>query len=178
MSNTIQTVSGQYFFFDSPESHNFPIEEIAHALSHICRYTGHVRQFYSVAQHSVLVSKHVPIEHAFAALMHDASEAYLGDVSSPLKQLLPDYKAYEHRVEKALFAAYGIDFPLHPCVKAADLTLLVTEQRDLMPHVNRLLDQRFWPDLPPLPEEIVPLSHRAAKDQFLRRFYELKRQGH
>ena len=174
--NTIQTITGAYFFFDEPEKHDYPIQEIAHALSNLCRYTGHVRQFYSVAQHSVHVSEWVPMGMRMWALLHDASEAYLGDVASPLKRLLPDYKAIEHRVEQSIAASYGMPFPLPPEIKRADLQMLVTEQSQLMP--DGPFDKHHWPDIEPLPIVIQPLSPRAACDLFLRRYHELKRQGH
>jgi len=98
----ITTNSGKRFDFTQPFDNTFDIHDIAHALAHINRFTGHTDQPYSVAQHSVYVSNIVPPRYALAGLMHDAAEAYLGDVSAPLKALLPEYKRIEHEVEMAL----------------------------------------------------------------------------
>lgn len=167
----IMLASGQYFDLEAPESSAFTIDDIAHALSQICRYTGHCREFYSVAQHSVLVSHAVPDEHALAGLMHDASEAFIGDVSKPLKMLLPDYKRIEDRVEHAVFARFGLPSKLPRCVKDADLVLLRTEQRDLMGADGH--NWSFTEGVMPLPDRIKPLAPSDAKMLFLSRFAEL-----
>lgn len=138
MMNAIKTNSGRDFVFGDPESHDYQVVDIAHGLSHLCRFNGQVRNFYSVAQHSVLVAEQLPKEMRLAGLMHDASEAYLGDVTTPLKLLMPLYQELEERTMKAIFKKFNITYPLPQAVKRADLVLLVTEKRDL---VN---DQQPW----------------------------------
>lgn len=165
----ILTAAGRYFYFDGPSIGRHDIHEIAHALSNICRFTGHCREFYSVAQHSVIVSLLVPAPLALAGLLHDAAEAYVGDVSSPLKHMLPAYKAIEQRIEAVIAKCWDVD--LHdPRVKAADLVALATEQRDLLPKTST------WKTLQgvePHPNTITPLSPRDARTAFLDRYREL-----
>jgi len=167
----ILTVTGRYFDFIHPYRNTFSIEDVAHGLSNICRFGGHTRRFYSVAQHSVLVSHLVPRTDAFAGLMHDAAEAFIGDIPKPLKELLPDYKAIEKRVEEAVLLRFGLVLPLPPCVKRADLVALALEQRELMPpHDDKwaLIEGMDVPEL-----SISPVSADEAKAMFLRRFHEL-----
>lgn len=171
MTPTILTHSGQYFSFETPEKSRIDIETIAHALSNLCRFTGHTTQFYSVAQHSVLASYLVPPEHALVTLLHDAAEAYLGDVAAPLKQLLPDYKAIERRVETAVLAHFGLSADMPACVKRADLIMLATEQRDLLPPIDH--EWETLAGVTPLERKLTPLQADAARAWFLARFEEL-----
>lgn len=127
---TILLSTGRYFDFVNPQP--LTIQEVAHALSKLCRFTGHCSKFYSVAQHSVHVSELLPAELAMQGLLHDAVEAVMGDMSGPLKRLFPEYKALEHRIEAVILNGFGLPATLDPQVKRADLIALRTEQRDLM----------------------------------------------
>lgn len=173
MKPTILTRTGTYFNLLEPEASVISINDIAAALSNLCRFTGHTNDFYSVAQHSVAVSRLVPPEHALAGLLHDAAEAYIGDVSSPLKHLLPEYKAIEARIEAAIFKNFGLPPVLPACVKQADLVMLATEQRDLMPPHDDV-----WPliaKVQPREKKVRPVTSSYALLEFLDRFDELER---
>lgn len=128
----IRTFSGQYVNVFDPDPDTILIEDIAHALSQQCRFGGHLPEFYSVAQHSVLCAVAVPPEHALAALLHDASEAYMLDIPSPIKNRLPDYKKYEDNLMQVIAKKFGFQYPLHEEVKQADKLLLEWEWDVLM----------------------------------------------
>jgi 5'-deoxynucleotidase YfbR-like HD superfamily hydrolase len=148
---------------------DFNIIDIAHALSMQCRFSGHCREFYSVAEHSWRVSLAVPQEYALAGLMHDASEAYLADVSKPIKHLLGGYKEMEDELMHRLAEKFKFTYPLPGIVKVADVVLLATEARDLMGRSPAEWKLPF----PPLANTIVPMSPAKAKDMFLKRFASL-----
>lgn len=171
MQPTILTVSGRYFNLLEPEKSVFSIFDIAHALAHICRFTGHTRHFYSVAQHSVHVSRALCQEYALAGLLHDAAEAFIGDVSAPLKALVPEYRVIEKRIEAVVLTQFGLPAILPPEVKAADIALLHTERRDLMPEHER--DWTIGDARKVLPLTIVPVPAERARRMFLDRFFEL-----
>lgn len=164
------TASGIYFDLANPLGRWISIGEISKALSQINRFTGHTKFPYSVAQHSVLVAALVPPHLRFAALMHDAHEALVGDMSQPLKTLCPDYKQVEARVQEALAVVFGLRMEdlKHPLVRRADLRALATERRDLM------VDQhRRWPILDgiePVKERIQRWSPERAQEVFLKFF--------
>jgi hypothetical protein len=169
----ILTKSGQYFDFIHPERYRIEITDIAHALSNVCRFAGQCRTFYSVAQHSVYVSRIVPEEDAFAGLMHDCAEAFIGDVARPLKLMLPEYKVIEKRVERALFAGLGLPEKLPASVKLADRQMLLSEQAALLPPHD---DQwSILEGIDPAPGIIVtPLWPDEAYAAFMERYYELR----
>lgn len=176
MEPTILTAAGRSFNLAQPEQSTISLMEIAHALSHICRFTGHTTKFYSVAQHSLFVSRIVPPHLAAQGLMHDAHEAFIGDVSAPLKSLLPDYREVELRVEAAVRSRFGLPLKFDTAVKHADLVALATEQRDLMPR-----DRTVWTVLQGIaaqPEEIEPLTADEAFDAFITRAFEIHAEGH
>lgn len=104
----ILTLSGKKFDYINSTIDDIDIEDIAGALSNICRFAGHLSEFYSVAQHSVLCSQLVEPEFAFEALMHDAAEAYCLDIPAPLKALLPDYRLIETRTDHLIRLKFGL----------------------------------------------------------------------
>lgn len=164
----IQTYQGGCFEPFNPQASQIKIRDIAHALALTCRFTGHCTEFYSVAQHSVMVSQIVSRKHALAGLLHDASEAYLTDVASPIKRELPDYRELENTLMLAISNRYHLDYDYRD-VKHADLIMLATERRDLM----NPCPVDWFPLPPPLEEKLIPWPWDVAEFYFLRRFYEL-----
>jgi 5'-deoxynucleotidase YfbR-like HD superfamily hydrolase len=167
----IQTYSGRRFTPTNPNPDAIVIQDIAHALSMQCRFSGHVKEFYSVAQHSVLVSYICNFEDALWGLMHDATEAYLVDVPRPLKRSgkFDAYLDFEHKMQLAVCKRFGLPEQEPPSVKRADTILLATEARDLMSPLRTDWTQ----PVEPLPFKIDPLGPRQAKDLFMKRFFEL-----
>jgi len=127
----IQTYKGNKFYFENPK---FDIEEIAHALSLQCRFTGHIKDFYSVAEHSVLVAGLSKIfgGDPFEGLLHDAHEAYFSDLASPWKSVVPDYKVAEKKLESAMRTQFGLVPEISEIVKKADWVALFIEARSLL----------------------------------------------
>jgi hypothetical protein len=164
---SILTFTGELFDYTTGKN-VVQIDDIAHALANICRYGGHCREFYSVAQHCVLASYIVPKQDALWALMHDAAEAYVGDIPRPLKELLPDFRVIEKRVEREIWELFGLQGEMPPSVKHADLVMLATERRDIMaphPAAWELID-----GVAPLKETIEPWPPYKAKHAFVVRF--------
>lgn len=99
-----------------------------------CRYGGHVKRFYSVAEHCFILSHAVPYRFAFAALMHDLAEAYIGDIVRPFKRSLPDYKTIEGRIEEVGAGKFRVVYPWPEEVMEADTRILTDERHQLMAH--------------------------------------------
>lgn len=137
VNSTIRLRSGSYFDLLNPQPEQFTLQDIAGALSKICRFGGQCPRFYSVAEHCVHCYRQAvkddrsPNELA-AILFHDSPEAFCGDVVKPLKLLLPEYSVIEKRVEDAIGAALGINFGVHaPAIREIDHAMLIAERRAL-----------------------------------------------
>lgn len=152
----IRTFTGRYVDPFDPKPDDIVIEDIAHALSNLCRFGGHTKRFYSVAEHSVLCAMLVPGEHKLAALLHDASEAYLVDIPTPIKNRLPGYVKAEDRLMKVIADKFGFQYPFSAEVKEADRGALALEWKHRVFRVG--LDGAT-------PEE--------AEDVFLKNYYSL-----
>lgn len=176
MTPHIETFSGERFQPLAPQLSSIFIEDIAHALSNQCRFAGHTRVHYSVAEHSVRVSWLVEEWGAdesvqLWALMHDASEAYLVDLPTPLKQseLGEPYRRAEAALMLAICDRFGMARTQPELVSVADSVMLATEARDLMP-----FKPGHWPyEIRPLPDRISPWSSRMAEQHFIERFRDL-----
>jgi len=153
------------------------IEDVAHALSMLCRFTGHVNRFYSIAEHSVRVSYLCSPENQLWALLHDASEFAVGDMNRPLKYSpgMETYRTYEKKSTTAIMQHFALPVIEPVEVKAADDRLLVTEQRDLMWGITSAgnVQKDRLHKVQPLPEKIEPWAPEEAERIFLMRFYEL-----
>lgn len=178
MKPTIQLASGVYFDFIEPHTTPLSVLDIAAGLSRICRYTGHLAidedDIYSVGQHSVLASENCGDDcDPFEALMHDRVEAVMNDMSSPLKQLLPDYKEIEDRCEEETAIYYGVPHPMTDACKRIDIRMLATEKRDLMP--GDIADDKWAiiKDVTPLPFRITPWRPKETRWRFIHRYYYL-----
>ncbi len=170
------TASGRQLFPTSAWAADIFIEDIAAHLSKLCRFCGACNEFYSVAQHSVIVSRNVPAGHALTALLHDAPEALgINDVAQPVKQDLHDYQRIESSLWLVVAERFGLPNVIPSCVKAADRHALMTERRDLMPKPRGNWSWGVFEDYAPFPEVIVPLCWRDAEIEFLVRFQELTR---
>lgn len=171
----ILTHSGQKFDLLSPQPEQVNIHDIAHALSHLCRFNGHTSEFYSVAHHSLLVASIVhqrAPEHTLIALLHDAHEAYTGDITRPLKIALNEItegliSEIEGNVHQAICAHFGIDPAIPDVVHEADMIALATERKHLMHK-----DHGYWECLEgvephPSADLDETVAHKCIKTSFL-----------
>lgn len=160
-ANCIRTNSGAFINVFEATPDMILIEDIAHALSRLPRFGGHLNRHYSVAQHSVLAARFIKgKDNKKSALLHDASEAYLLDMPTPIKARMQEYKMHEHNLMIAIFDKFGLEYPLPPAVKKIDREMLDLEWENLV--VNDNPDFKVW-------------SANKAKKEFLRMFEKLFR---
>lgn len=177
VKNTIRLLGGTYFDFLDPKPEQFTIEDIANALSKICRFGGQVGRFYSVAEHSILCAKQAAIDSRNGAcqravFLHDAAEAFVGDVVKPLKIMLAEYAVVEQRVEDAIAEKFNVDFYGHKeVIREIDHAMLIAER-----HALFSADDVEWfgeKEVRTLAPRINCLSPNDAKTMFLRHWKRL-----
>lgn len=171
----IQTYTGRRFWPLAARPHEVSIHDIAHALSNLCRFTGHTEAFYSVAQHSVLVSQVVPPADALWGLLHDAAEAYINDLNRPVKHSagLGTYRVIEQSLSRVIAQRFGLSPEIPGSVREADDRMLWTERRDLL-KPREFEDWCSRGVYEPYPFRITPLGPVEAKQAFIRRYLELR----
>ncbi len=163
--------------FNNIKTNNIEINDISHALSNQCRYNGHCSKFYSVAEHSVLVSKLV-WQHtldkklSLSALLHDASEAYMGDIVTPLKQLLSDYLKIEQEFQTLIYRKFNLEEDHPSIVEHYDRQIVPIEMNQLF------IGSNFYEDTTILRRiSINCWKPEEANVKFLEQFYNLQLKG-
>lgn len=175
----MQTFTGKQFWPLDPRPEELDILDIAHHLALTTRYGGASKQFYSVAQHSVLCSRICDPEHALEALMHDGSETYLGDMIRPLKHGpgMEAFRMYERVLERVIARRYGLVYPWPADVERADAVMLATEKRDILTRPQVCMNEDEWLHGASAEEaavwKVVPVNSGEAEIMFLHRWKEL-----
>lgn len=177
-SPTIETYTGKIFDLLNPTVEMIDIIDIAHAGSQLCRFTGHTKYHYSIAQHEWLGSYLVPQENALEFLLHDAAESFCSDISRPLKHMtaMGDlYRPIEDKIQNLIRIKYGLPKVQSSVIHTVDNMMLFAEKRQLMfgrPEPNDLgqvcIDTTREADV-----KIVQMSPIQVKNAFLSRFIEL-----
>jgi len=172
----IETYSGLRFDFTRPAANEYKVVDIAHALSQLCRFGGHTNRHYSVAEHSVHMSRAVEgLQAQAACLLHDGSEAYLGDVVKPLKNIMPEYQRLEKLVQAQVYEWLGMGVPderTMAIVKIADVGALKTEAYHLLSTRGASWVNEFQAE----PLDFTPQCWGAkrAEDEFIQRYLDLQ----
>jgi len=167
----IQLASGSPFWPLDPRPNEVHIIDIAWGLAHQCRYAGQVKQFYSVAEHAILVSHAVPPADALCGLLHDASEALgLPDLPRPIKQFMPEYRAAEDIIMECVAQKFGFPWPMPESVQEMDGRILVNERVAIMGE-----PPYPWADTgPALPDIVINCwEPKLAYQNFIARYREI-----
>jgi len=166
----IQTYTGKQFFYDDIDSNDIDIRDVAHALSNIPRFAGHMKKFYSVAEHSVNVARLCSTKGKKSdmwGLLHDASEAYISDIPKPMKWAVPEIVTYELKIQIAVRKAFDITFDddIEDIVDWADLLMLITERYK---GFDFIIPWGYYEDIEPANMELKFLSPNEAEREFLK----------
>ena len=168
--NFITTYSGAKFYIDECNIEDIPISDIAHALSMNCRFNGHIKDFYSVAEHSVIVSELVEPENALWGLLHDATEAFVPDIPRPFKHLIGGFDAFEERLAKKIAQYFELSYPMPADVKYIDTNIVADEAQELF---DSPPDWTRYYDIVCEPERIAAFNPKEAYTMFMDRYKEL-----
>lgn len=176
--STILLYTGNLFNYHDLdlETQDLGIEDIAQGLSNSSRYAGQPSRFYSISEHCFWCSHMVPSEFALEALMHDAAESVMTDLPHPLKELLPEYKAMEHRLEAAIARKYGLIFPYPPIVKEVDIRMRLTEMPQIFTCKGR--NMLSSTGLEPFQIKLACWSPSEARMMFTKRYDQLTKVRH
>lgn len=166
----IQTAMGRQFWPMDPRPNEVFIDDIAHALSLLCRFGGHCLRFYSVAEHSVLLSQLAEPRDKLWALLHDASEAYLVDVPRPIKRFLGGYREAEDKVSRAISVRFNLHLGCPDSIKRLDRSILLDERAQ-----NMTASAHEWESGgAPTGIKLQFWNPERARDEFLLAFEQLR----
>lgn len=167
MASYIETYSGKQIDFYDPQPDQIDIKDIALGLSRMPRFSGQTKWFYSVAHHSLNVAHYLPKKYKLMGLLHDAAEAYIGDMPTPFKRNIPDFAALEQRIWCAICRKLGLNATLPELVKRADQIMLVSERDILKPAITD------WGDYEENVRVPLHYSHTWTENQVYNKFLEL-----
>lgn len=156
---TIKTYSGHYIDVFNPDPDTIDVRDIAHALSLTARWGGHTRSFYSVGSHSIWVATNLPDEFKLEGLLHDATEAYIGDMPKPIKRHLPDFNKLENNLDRAIRSKFGLPLEMSPEVKKVDWEALEYE----------------WANIKHNDEWVNPKTNKGVEELFIDLFHSLNK---
>lgn len=163
-----ETISGRKLDLYNIQPSDIDIFDIAHSLSRQCRFSGHCVEFYSVAQHSLRVAELLPMELKMVGLLHDAAEAYIGDITRPVKEMFPGIEVVEKAIWRSIAKRWCLPAELPQEVIDADNLVLQAERVELCP-----AHAQSEAETPPVTAAKKILTPREAQEQFIDLFREL-----